>query len=144
VFLSSLDASALNDDCVNASNYSHRWHELSFQKDDLLCNPAVVFFLFFLRRGACARVFFFGKSRSRLIIWLHTWKRDLIVRRQAADPPSMLRQHARQARRFAKTFAVVHSIRLSLNRIGNNAVFLKIITNIDADYCISQLLDVNY
>lgn len=53
---SSLDASVLNGDCVNASSRFHRRHELSFQKDDLLCNSAVVFFPIFLRRrGVYAR-----------------------------------------------------------------------------------------
>lgn len=83
-------------DCVNASNHFHRRRtNCRFRKTTSYAILSLFFFL--VSYGdARARVFFFGKSRSRLY-YLATYveKRDLIVRRQRADPSrSVLRQQA--------------------------------------------------
>ncbi|KAL0126136.1 hypothetical protein PUN28_004926 [Cardiocondyla obscurior] len=68
------------------------------------------------------------KSIEVLAHYLATY----VEKRPYHSPPrcrsAVLSQHAR---RFAKTFAVAHSIRLSLNRITGIAAFHKIITTRD-------------
>lgn len=101
-----------------------------FKKTTSYAIPPCLFFLSYFLTTGDMRGYSSLESRGlALLSGRVRGKETLSFRLQDADPPrSVPRQHARQARRFAKTFAAAHSIRLSLNRIGNNAALLKIIT----------------